>query len=147
MTRRVLISMAAIVVLLVGSSPARAVEPIPCNFYGIVRIDGGHVRMQSKVTALINGVPYPFEFSVLLWNGDYWYQADIRGYDPDSPETESFARPGDIISFRVDGLPAVETGTWSTGPKPQLNLNVHPRHLFLPLVRHKPDPAAAGIAP
>jgi len=114
-----------------------AVPPIPSSFWGTVVIEGSHVRFGSEVTAWINSVQYA-QTSVILHQGQFYYQLDVPGDDPESLDVTEGGRPNDLILFRVDGLRTVQTAHWQSGSPVRLDLVVSPFLVRLPAVSRGP---------
>ncbi|MGB9593020.1 MAG: hypothetical protein ACPL7R_02640, partial [Anaerolineae bacterium] len=108
---------------LLPATPVSAVPPLPCKFYGTVKQGGANVPAGTAITAWISGVQYGPTVYAFSYAGETWYNIDVPGDDPETPEKEGGV-PGDIVSFKVGGVWADQTGVWQTGGNISLNLTI-----------------------
>lgn len=127
---------ALLVGYLVPATPVSAVPPLPCKFYGTVKQGGANVPAGTAVTAWIAGVQYASTHT-FTYAGETWYNIDVPGDDPDTPEKDGGV-PGDIVSFKVGDVWADQTGTWQIGGNIPLNLTI---------AEPTPTPTVTGTPP
>ena len=96
--------------------------PMPSSFYGTVKANGSNVPLSTKISAWIDGVKYT-ETSVIVFNSDTVYNLDVPGDIISTPEIEG-GKPGDLITFSINGVFANQTGTWQSGTNIELNLSI-----------------------
>jgi hypothetical protein len=140
MRTRILAAVVLLTAFLASSLPVQAVPPIPASFYGTVTVVGSTVPPDTVVSAWINGQNCG-QGSVVYYDGNFYYQVDVLGYDSDSPGTAACGHKEDLIKFHIGGLEAAQTARWYTGVVTKdFNLTAQPKttqpkRLFLPLVR------------
>ena len=116
-------------------SIARAVPPLPSSYWGTAKNDGDNVPVGALITAWINGVQYA-QTSTMIYQGTTVYALDVPGDDPATTEIEGGVS-GDPVEFRINGLPATQTGTWQSGSNIEINLTVSGVllvHTYMPMV-------------
>jgi len=116
--------LAALIILSI--STAMAQPPLPSGFYGSLTINGDPVEVGAVVSAWINGVHYPTDFTVTI-KGEYGVLY-ISADDPGTPGVKEGGAPGDIIVFRVqtdqNNLVAKPNGVWQgNGVNQKLDLS------------------------
>jgi len=117
-----------------AGTPVLAVPPLPSSFYGTVKVNGANVPEGTQVTAWVDGVRYAYT-TVLIYQGDTVYALDVPGDEQETPETIEGGVQGDVIVFRVGGVPADQIATWQTGTNVNLDLTLRAgTTTFLPLV-------------
>jgi hypothetical protein len=118
--------------LLMTITTASAVPPLPSSFYGTVKVNGENVAVGVSVTATINGVQYAYA-ATQLYQGDTVYTLDVPGDDLGTTIIEGGVS-GDTVVFKVNGITALETGTWQSGTNIKLNLTIDSLPmLYLPI--------------
>lgn len=95
--------------------------PLPSSFYGTVKINSKNVANGTLIEALVNGKVYAQSYTQ-MYEGDSVYTVSIPGDDPGTATVDG-AREGDVISFKVGGIAAQQTGTWHSGTNEQLDLS------------------------
>ena len=106
---------------LTSASTIRELPPNPHQVYGLVRVDGNFVPAGTPVSAWCNGIEVEEAFSK-EYEGESWYNLDIPGDNPDTPETDGCTN-GDPVSFKIGDLDADQTITWSAGGITELDLS------------------------
>lgn len=105
---RVLALLTVIALLLVPTLAIAQAQPgLPCRFMGTVTLNGQTAPDGTVVSAFIGGAQVGSDAQVS--NGQY--KLDI------SDRTE-----GDVVTFKVDGIDANETGEWAYGVPTTLDL-------------------------
>lgn len=106
--------LAILIILTIPTSKAWAQPPLPSGFYGALTVNGDPVEVGAVVSAWIDGVHYPTDFTVTT-EGEYgvlYVSAD----DPDTPDVKEGGVPGDVVNFRVQInqyiLSAQPNGVW-----------------------------------
>ena len=94
--------------------PPDNVSGPPCAFRGTVQLNGANVSNGTIVTAIIEGYGYNTV-------------TPAEGYATSTfrvviPKAEGKSYDGKIVSFRVNGYPAAQTATWTTGGNVVINL-------------------------
>lgn len=127
---RLLTGLALAVVLAgVWTTPARAQPPLPAGFYGTV-VDLGIGGPVPNGTPIVATVPHPVtglpplvvgQTSTFVFGGSSVYSLDVAGDNPDVPGKDG-ASPGDQITFKIFGVAASQTGTWTGGTSVRLDL-------------------------
>ena len=123
---KVLIPLAAVTALaipLVLSQFVFAVPPPSHNFFGTVTVDGQNVADGTLIEAIIDG-------TIVAGTGASFTNAGVSVYgllsvagdDSDTAGVKEGGAPGDTVQFRVSGLLASETGSWTQGTVTELNL-------------------------
>ena len=107
--------------LLMNMSVAIAFPPLPSGFYGTVKINGVNVAAGTKISGWINGVKYA-ETTVLSYQGNTVYSLDVPGDDSDSAGVIDGGVSGNVVSFHINDLVALQTGSWVSGTNIELNL-------------------------
>ena len=120
--RRSLALVLAVLVVLGGAGPARAIPPVPASFWGKVKINGQNVPVGTAVTAWSGGVQYAV-FYAQMYEGETWYALDVPGDDDDTPGVKEGPLPGELVSFKIGDLSAAETGTWQSNTLTRLDLS------------------------
>lgn len=111
---------------IISSTHLRAQPPLPSGFYGSLTVNGEPVSTGAVVSAWINNVHYPSDFTVTSI-GKYGLLL-VNGDDPQTPGLKEGGVVGDIITFRVtinqNVYIASPTGTWEgNGVNRKLNLS------------------------
>jgi hypothetical protein len=127
-----LVLLLALVGLLLNITFVMAMPPLPSSFYGAVKENGENVPVGAFVTAWINGVQYAYS-TTQLYQGDTVYSLDIPGDDASTPAIEG-GIPGDVVTFKINGLDTPETGVWQSGKNVMLDLtSISITSIYLPL--------------
>ena len=95
---------------------------MPSSFYGTVTLNGENVPAGTTIQAVINGQVVATRQSQ-VHEGVSVYTIDIPSDDPGSTRMTG-GRPGDTITFSVNGLEANETTTWRSGTNNEHHLTV-----------------------
>lgn len=95
---------------------------MPSSFYGTVTLNGENVPAGTTIQAVINGQVVATCQSQ-VHEGVSVYTIDIPSDDPGSTRMTG-GRPGDTITFSVNGLEANETTTWRSGTNIEHHLTV-----------------------
>jgi hypothetical protein len=105
----------------VAGPPGPPLPPnLPCSLYGLVGL-GGSLLPGATVTAWAGGVQVG-QGAVTRWQGRPVYALELQA-----------GAPGDLLSFKVNGMPATETIQWQRGTSRRLDLSGYTA--WLPLVR------------
>ena len=120
--QRIVILIVFICACIFTNQRVQAFPPLPSSFFGTIKLNDENFPVGTEVEALINDEVYAFCLSQ-LYDGDSVFSLDIPGDDPSTEEVEG-GTSGDIISFRVGGLIAEETGEWVSGSNINLDLNI-----------------------
>lgn len=108
--------------LLVNFGMALAVPPLPSSFYGKVSLNGSNLPEGTVVEALINEKVVS-ESQTLIYQGQSVFSVDVNGDDASTGVVEG-GKENDVVSFRIGGLLAEETGVWHSGTNVELNLTI-----------------------
>lgn len=145
--------------LIIQPEGVQAFPPLPSSFYGTVKINNTKVADGTLIEALVNGKVYAQSYTQ-MYEGDSVYTVSIPGDDPGTATVDG-AREGDVISFKVGGIAAQQTGTWHSGTNEQLDLSAvtsntpntpaptptsYPTQTAIPTV-NTPVPTAAAATP
>lgn len=122
-THRFLLCLLSLIIalLLLTGLVVAAAPSLPHTFYGTLTLDGGNAPAGLPLTATISNTIYATATTFLNPNGDTAYQIHMPGDDPDTPGREG-ATTNDTITFFLDGNPAIQTGTWTSGNHTRLDL-------------------------
>lgn len=112
-----------IILLAVNVETALAFPSLPSSFYGTVKVNGADVPEGTLVEAQING-NVVISGSVKLYEGHSVFSMNVPGDDSDT-EVLDGGKEGDIISFRVGGQMADQTGVWHSGTNVSLDLSLN----------------------
>jgi hypothetical protein len=112
-----------IILLAVNFETALAFPSLPSSFYGTVKVNGADVPEGTLVEAQING-NVVISGSVKLYEGHSVFSMNVPGDDSDT-EVLDGGKEGDIISFRVGGQMADQTGVWHSGTNVSLDLSLN----------------------
>jgi hypothetical protein len=128
--------------LLFLATTASAVPSIPSSFYGTITMNGANVALSADMVAYVADMPCG---KARLWrdSGTTWYSVSVNGDDTDTPGKECGVN-GDVIQFRLNGVPLATTAIWAGGTVAQLDLaEISPHRLTatprlsLPVVANK----------
>jgi len=114
-----------------------AVPPLPSSLYGTVTFNGATIPDGTSVEALISGMVYATTLTV-TYEGKSVYALDVPGDDPGTDAVEG-GREGDLIQFKIGGIPASQTAVWRSGTN--VNLDLAAESVSTPLPP-QPTPAA-----
>lgn len=103
--------------------PVLAIPPLPSSFYGTVTLNGSNVVEGTVIEVLINDKVIG-KSQTMMYEGKSVYAIDVNGDDSSTTEVEG-GKDGDLISYRIGGLIANETGTWHSGVNFELNLTIN----------------------
>ena len=115
LTTVVVISFAAAIV---GIGPPPPI--MPSNFYGTAMINGAYVADGTTISAWIDGSKYA-ETATFTFEGETVYTIEIPADNPSTGGKEG-GEAGDVVDFKIGGVAADQTGTWSSGTNVELNL-------------------------
>ena len=115
-----------------------AIPPLPSSFYGTLTLNGSNVVEGTVIEALINDKMVG-ESQTLMYEGKSVYSIDVNGDDSSTTQVEG-GKEGDLISYRIGGLIAKETGTWHSGVNFELNLTINSQATLQP-----PEPTKTPI--
>ena len=115
LTTVVVISFAAAIV---GIGPPPPI--MPSNFYGTAMINGAYVADGTTISAWIDGSKYA-ETATFTFEGESVYTIEIPADNPSTGGKEG-GEAGDVVDFKIGGVAADQTGTWSSGTNVELNL-------------------------
>jgi hypothetical protein len=124
MLKKVLLpaAVAALLVLSLVGMQLGAASPYWMNFYGTVRGEGGQPLADARIEVFVDGILAGADTSRA--DGTYGL-LPVYGDDPTTPEKDG-ARPGDSLSFHVNGHRA-GSATWTAhGAVQQLDLQGGP---------------------
>jgi hypothetical protein len=111
----------ALAVFLTTTQIAFAVPPVPLNLYGIVKLNGLNVPLNTLIVGKCDGQVYGQTTEITLYNGDTWYgNLDVEGDDPETPAKDG-CYPGETVSFEIADTLADQTTPWA-GTSYQFNL-------------------------
>lgn len=99
----------------------QAFPPLPCSFYGTVKLNGANVANGTLIEAVVNGNVFAQAYTQ-MYEGDSVYSIIVPGDDGATTVIEG-AREGDAISFRIGGIAAQQTATWRSGINEKLDLS------------------------
>ncbi|MFQ6058430.1 MAG: cohesin domain-containing protein [Anaerolineae bacterium] len=119
-----LVALGVAALVSVSASHVKATPPAPSGFYGTVTMYGANVPDGTVVSAWIDGVQYGDPAYTVTEGGQSIYSIEVPGDDPDTPGVKEGGEPGDVIDFKVGGVTANQTGTWSEGFNQGLDLTV-----------------------
>jgi hypothetical protein len=108
----------ALLIALTAVSAANAEPPRPFTPWGAVKIDGANVATRAPVTAGCVGIQYASTQATAQSR----YLLNVPGDDLSTSGAREGCRSGETVSFAVDGLPAEQTATWSSGTYFRLDL-------------------------
>lgn len=117
-------AMLAVFGFLLAATGISADTPIPSEFYGTVKVDGENVPDGTLVDGLIGDGNVAGSTTTFTFEGDSVYVLLVEGHDEETPGPRKGGVEGDTVRFTVDGKPADQTGTWSSGASVELNLTV-----------------------
>ena len=96
--------------------PVSAVAPGHYQVWGVARKGGTRVPDGTVITAWIGATQFGQTTSLTSGGlGVGSYGLEVLGDDPDTPLSKEGGVAGEVVTFRIDGLPAAETGSWDTG--------------------------------
>lgn len=124
---------AMILAALLAGRPAAvwAFPPLPSSFYGGVQLNGADLPDGARVEAVIDGQVFAYSLTQ-TYAGASVFSLDIPGDDLSTADVEG-GREGDVISFRVAGSLAAQTGIWRSGTNASLDLTAASASAPLPL--------------
>jgi hypothetical protein len=98
--------------LVVIVSISSAQVPVPCIYYGTVKLDGESIPEEIQVSAWISET----EWIAQRWTegGESWYGIEIPYDNPATPQRDGGA-PGDVITFKIGDVQADQTALWQEG--------------------------------
>lgn len=103
--------MIRIIVALLFVASVAAMPPLPTTFFGDVIVNGESAPVGTVVSGWVGDTKY-IEFVVGSYDHEVGrYTLDFPGDDPDTQNLEG-AREGEIVTFKVDGTVAEQTGVW-----------------------------------
>ncbi len=106
------------------SAPQSSPPPLPSTFYGILQADSAVSSTPGLVvSAYINETPYATT-AIIAHEGQWVYSLKVPADNPATEEIEG-GRPGDMVSFLVDGR-LVATAPWQSGSNTQVDLTIEP---------------------
>jgi hypothetical protein len=103
-------------------SSALAIPALPSSFYGTVKLNNANLPDGTVVQAF-NGDLMIAEGYSQTYQSASVYTLNVPADNPDTSVIDG-GREGDMITFKVGGIIATETGTWHSGTNVQLNLTV-----------------------
>ena len=119
-----LITTILLLVLFMGTySMVEAVPPLPSSFHGTVKVNGAYVPAGTVISAWIDDVQYA-QTTTELYLGESVYAIDVPGDDSSTAGIIEGGTSGDTIVFKIDGVPASQTGSWTSGTYVARNLSV-----------------------
>jgi hypothetical protein len=113
------------------AAPVLAVPPLPSSFYGMVKLWGSNVPVDTALSVRINGVSYAAT-TVTMYNGDTVYSLGVPGDDPGTPAIIEGGVVGDTVEFYIGGFKADQIAPWQSGSNAQLNLTASPTFADVP---------------
>ena len=120
---RFVVVLSMIFFLAVNVQSVFAFPSLPSSFYGTIKVNGFDVPEGILVEALING-NVVVSGSVKLYEGHSVFSMNVPGDDSDT-EVDDGGKEGDIVSFRVGGQMADQTGIWHSGTNVSLDLSLN----------------------
>ncbi|MCL4267258.1 MAG: hypothetical protein KJ069_29030 [Anaerolineae bacterium] len=113
------------VVWILGHLPVHALQgpPLPASFYGVVEGDETFTA-NATLTAVIHNTPVA-QTTLTRHEGQWVYRLHVPGDDANTDIVEG-GRPGDVISFHIEGLATGQTAVWQSGVNTQLDLSLSP---------------------
>lgn len=111
-------------------SPTQAVPPLPSSLYGAVRLNGADIPDGTRIEALIKDKVVAFTQS-LTYQGDSVYALDIPRDDLSTALVEGGV-DGDVITFKIGGILADQSGTWRSATNLKLDLSTSTTSTPLP---------------
>ena len=140
----ILAGLATPTVVSIVRGQVNALPQLPSSFFGTVTLDGQNVPAGTVVEALVDGVVVGSTDAIIA-AGQSQYFIQALGDDPDTPADEG-AVEGEIISFTIDGTPAVEQAEWHTGTTEPLNLTASSGPGDTRVILQPPAEVAPGVA-
>ena len=142
MSHRFMLALSAAVLLaLVPAYPASAHLPpaLPFSPYGTIRINGARVPDGTVVSSWCGGVSYRLTSTVVASEKSWYFNLDIPGDDPETPDVTEGCTPNEIVSFKIGDSWATQEAQWVSGSSGRLDLTgfsgtTLPRRTWLPLV-------------
>lgn len=125
-----------------------AFPPLPSSFYGTVQINGGSPPDGTLVEALIGAKVFAYT-QTQTHQGASVYALDVPGDDPGTAVVEG-GQEGDIIEFKIGGIPASQTAVWHSGTNISLDLTAEsaaPPSPPLPTTTAPPTQTAIPLLP
>ncbi len=119
---RLIIFLILLSALYLPYAPVQAFPPLPSSIYGVIKVNGANVPDGTRVEAMVDGAVVAYAAS-RTYEGSSVYSLDVPGDDSSTAAVEG-GREGGVITFRVGGVAARETGTWRSGTHAQLDLSV-----------------------
>ena len=133
--------------LLFLATTASAVPSIPSSFYGTITMNGARVPLSAELVAYVGDVPCG-RAQLYIYLGTTGYSVNVNGDEPDTPVKEGGVN-GDVIQFRLNGVPLATTVIWAGGTVVQVHLIETSPHrltatprLSLPVVANRYWPPA-----
>lgn len=106
------------------SAPQSSPPPLPSSFYGSLQADSAASSPPGLVvSAYINETQYATT-TIIAHEGQWVYSLKVPADNPATEEIEG-GRPGDMVSFLVDGR-LVATAPWQSGSNTQVDLTIEP---------------------
>ena len=103
--------------------PVSADDPSPLanSFFGVITVDGSPVPEGTPVSAWVEGAQLASEITQMV-AGDSVVVLDVPADVPETPEIEG-ATPGQLVTFRIGGGDAPETGSWAMAEHVRIDLS------------------------
>lgn len=111
-----------LVLLTPGVALAQSPPALPSTFRGSVTVGDAWAGPGVEVTAGHAGIVYVRMTVSVDEDGVAWYLLAVPEDNPMTPAKDGGA-PGETIEFTVGGVPAHQSGTWSSGSRVTLNLS------------------------
>ena len=102
------LSALALVVIVASSAQV----PVPCMYYGTVKLDGENVSEDIEVSAWIDETKWVAQRWV--GGGESWYGVEIPYDNPATPQRDG-GTPDRLIVFRIGDIQADQTAFWQEG--------------------------------
>ena len=99
----------------------QAFPPLPSSFYGMVKLNNANVTDGTLIEAVVNGKVIAQTYSQ-MYQGDSVYTLSVPGDDPSTPTSDG-AKEGDVISFKIGGITAGQSGVWHSATNVELDLS------------------------
>lgn len=138
-------------VLLLAVAASAGPPPLPSSFWGVLTMNGARIALSAELVAYVDDVACG-KASLFLYQDTTYYSISVKGDDPDTPIREGGV-DGDVVQFRLNGVPLATTGIWVGSIVAQLDLIETSPHrltaterLFVPIVANEYSPPVS-VAP
>ena len=109
------------------------VPPLPYSPNGTVKQNGHNAPLDAVVTAKCDGMIVATT-NIQVVGDQTGYGVNIQGDDPDTPGKEG-CYSGETVEFFIDDVQADQTGTWTEGFSPRIDLTYTTlEYVYVPLV-------------